>query len=63
MAETLACFEQGKPGTFGKWIVANRECSLELVCPACGFMYVEADPDIDKGEIYKYCPECGARNE
>lgn len=63
MAETLTCFNPGRQDRFGKWVVTDRECSLELVCPVCGFMYAEADPNIEKGDIFKYCPECGANNE
>ena len=42
------------------WIKNNIEIALELTCPVCGFMYTEADPETEK--IYKYCPECGAKN-
>ena len=43
------------------WIKNDIEIAIELTCPVCGFMYVEADPTIKKG--YNYCPECGAKNE
>lgn len=43
------------------WIKNDIEIALELTCPECGFKYIEADPATD--EIYKFCPECGVKNE
>ena len=55
-AEGLSCFEQK-----GGWIKNDIEIALELTCPVCGFMYTEADPKTE--DVYKYCPECGAKNK
>ena len=52
------CFDKH---TEGEWIKKDIEIALELTCPACGFMYTEADPKTE--DIYKYCPECGAKNK
>ena len=32
----------------------------EYTCEHCGFEYCEAAPEI---EPFKYCPECGSKNE
>lgn len=45
----------------GGWIKNDIEIALELTCPVCGFMYTEADPKTE--DVYKYCPECGAKNK
>ena len=46
----------------GEWIKDTRKADVcaEYRCSFCGFMYCEADP---KYPPYKYCPECGSKNE
>lgn len=46
----------------GEWIKDARTSDVcaEYRCSLCGFMYCESDP---KYPPYKYCPECGAKNE
>lgn len=46
----------------GEWIKDTRTADVcaEYRCSFCGFMYCEADP---KYPPYKYCPECGSKNE
>ncbi len=46
----------------GVWIKDTRTADVcaEYRCSLCGFMYCEADP---KYQPYKYCPECGSKNE
>ena len=46
----------------GGWIkdASTSDVCAEYRCSLCGFMYCESDP---KYPPYKYCPECGAKNE
>ena len=46
----------------GEWVKNESVADVcgEYRCSLCGFMYCEADP---KYPPYKYCPECGAKNE
>ena len=46
----------------GEWVKDTRiaDVCAEYRCSFCGFMYCEADP---KYPPYKYCPECGSKNE
>lgn len=46
----------------GEWVKNESVADVcgEYRCSLCGFMYCEADP---KWPPYKYCPECGAKNE
>ncbi|MBQ8359773.1 MAG: hypothetical protein IJX37_07695 [Oscillospiraceae bacterium] len=43
---------------YGKWITGRFDG--EYTCSQCGFEYCEADP---AEKPYKYCPECGSKNE
>lgn len=42
----------------GRWIPGEFEG--EYICSRCGMEYCEADP---MERPYKYCPECGSKNE
>ena len=42
----------------GKWI--KGKYPGEYTCSRCGMEYCEADPT---AKPYKYCPECGSKNE
>ncbi len=42
----------------GRWIPGEFEG--EYTCSRCGMEYCEADP---RERPYKYCPECGSKNE
>ena len=42
----------------GRWI--KGQYLGECTCEHCGFEYCEADPEY---EPFKYCPECGSKNE
>lgn len=46
----------------GEWVKDTKTADVcaEYRCSLCGFMYCEADP---KYPPYKYCPECGSKNE
>ena len=42
----------------GRWI--KGKYPGEYICSRCGLEYCEADPE---EKPYKYCPECGSKNE
>ena len=42
----------------GKWI--KGKYPGEYTCSRCGMEYCEAEPTV---KPYKYCPECGSKNE
>lgn len=46
----------------GRWMKDPHTADVcaEYRCSLCGYSYCEADP---KHPPFKYCPECGAKNE
>lgn len=46
----------------GRWVKDPHTADVcaEYRCSLCGYTYCEADP---KQPPFKYCPECGAKNE
>ena len=42
----------------GRWM--KGKYPGEYICSHCGLEYCEADPE---EKPYKYCPECGSKNE
>lgn len=56
--------EDGKRGAtevaHGLWQVIRSKADVAYTCSQCGMTYCEGDPT---EKPFKYCPECGSKNE